>query len=216
MPGVVINTAAVDFEGDLSLAINNTLQPVNEEFLINGDPDDVLFEVSNLADADLLPQTIVSPTALPAEWVALFAASWDDPDTVDDPDFAGVTLDQNPEVRALVLGAEISKWEVTNGDSKYIVELNTTQGFEKNGLARQESPQLPGLEPAKSRVPSPRTTVVAFALLLPSRDWLPSTVTTSPIFIEFRDQPRRISPFGLPISQAQFVTAPVSSSRTSM
>ena len=52
---------------------------------------------------------------------------------------------------------------------------------------------------------------VAFPMLLPFLARKPSTVTTSPAFIEFRVQPALKSPFGPPISMPQFVTFPVSS-----
>jgi hypothetical protein len=45
-------------------------------------------------------------------------------------------------------------------------------------------------------------------LKLPSLAREPVTVTTSPIFIESRVQPRRMRPFGLPISSAQFSISP--------
>src|SRR5688572_6582889 len=43
----------------------------------------------------------------------------------------------------------------------------------------------------------------AFPLRLPSLARVPSTVTTSPLFRELRDQPRRIRPLGLASSNAQ-------------
>ena len=51
--------------------------------------------------------------------------------------------------------------------------------------------------------------------MLPSLAALPSTLMMSPTFIEFRVHPFHMSPFGLPISQPQFVTA-LSSSLTSI
>ncbi|MNC87111.1 hypothetical protein D3C83_28120 [compost metagenome] len=59
-------------------------------------------------------------------------------------------------------------------------------------------------------------TVRALPVGLPSLARLPSTVTVSPIFMVLRVQPLRISPLGLPISIAQFVTFLVFSSVTSM
>ena len=57
---------------------------------------------------------------------------------------------------------------------------------------------------------------VAFASRLPSLARLPSTVMRSSAFIESRFHPKRSSAFGPPISSAQFTTAPVCSSGTSM
>ena len=59
-------------------------------------------------------------------------------------------------------------------------------------------------------------TVRAFPVGVPSLALLPSTTTTSPIFSVVRFQPCRIRTLGLPISMAQFVTAFVCSSATSM
>ena len=67
------------------------------------------------------------------------------------------------------------------------------------------------LEPANSFWPPVSVTERALPMLEPSFARLPSTVTSSPIFIELRDQPWRMSPFGLPISMPQFVTLPDSS-----
>src|SRR5262249_14350307 len=70
------------------------------------------------------------------------------------------------------------------------------------------------LDAAPSFFPS-TVTVRAFAILEPSLAWLPSTLTSIPIFSVERVQPCRARPFGLPISQPQFVTLPVFGSFTS-
>src|SRR5262245_26808653 len=58
-------------------------------------------------------------------------------------------------------------------------------------------------EPANSFLPSASVTVLA----LPTCGWFlaryPVTVTTSPIFMEFRVHPRRMRPFGLASSKSQ-------------
>src|ERR1035437_4576609 len=61
-------------------------------------------------------------------------------------------------------------------------------------------------EPAKILRPSARVTLRALASLLPSLARYPSTVTVSPGLREFRVQPRRMSPLGLPSSSSQLVT----------
>src|SRR5581483_2040327 len=66
-------------------------------------------------------------------------------------------------------------------------------------------------EPANNDRPSVSFTVRALARLEPSFASEPFTVTVSPGFIEFRVQPRRIRPFGLPSSSSQLVTLPESS-----
>src|SRR4030095_3859785 len=55
------------------------------------------------------------------------------------------------------------------------------------------------------------TTDVAFPSGRPLLALKPSTVISSPAFIELRVQPARSSPFGPPISMPQLVTFPVSS-----
>src|SRR5262245_450018 len=69
----------------------------------------------------------------------------------------------------------------------------------------------PALEAAKRRWPvAASVTTRAFAMLGLSRARKPSTVTTSPMFIDFRVQPALMRAFGLPISIPQFVTVPAS------
>src|SRR5690606_6440498 len=66
---------------------------------------------------------------------------------------------------------------------------------------------LPSLRPVSTVWPVvASTTVFAFAVGVPSRARKPSTVTTSPTFIESRFQPLRIRRFGLASSIAQFTT----------
>src|SRR5689334_6903438 len=65
--------------------------------------------------------------------------------------------------------------------------------------------------PAKILRPSARVTLRALASLLPSLARYPSMVTVSPGFREFRVQPRRMRPLGLPSSNSQLVTLPASS-----
>jgi len=66
-------------------------------------------------------------------------------------------------------------------------------------------------EPANTFFPSARVTVPAFATCGAFFARQPVTVTVSPIFSEFRVQPRLIKPFGLPSSKSQLLTLPVSS-----
>ena len=56
----------------------------------------------------------------------------------------------------------------------------------------------------KTRRPSDKTILCAFARFEPSLDRYPTTVTVSPFFSEYLVQPERINPFGLPSSNAQF------------
>src|SRR5690606_21259184 len=79
----------------------------------------------------------------------------------------------------------------------------------------EDPAQLSSFCPLKSRLPFASTTERAFPFRLPSRAREPLTVTVSPILRESRVQPRRISPFGLPSSSAQFWYSP-SSPSTSM
>src|SRR6185369_9021778 len=75
----------------------------------------------------------------------------------------------------------------------------------------------PWLDAANSLFPVlASVTARAFALLLSSLARLPSTVTTSPVFIAFLSQPTRIRPFGLPISMPQLTILPDEASLTSM
>src|SRR5262245_27630161 len=73
----------------------------------------------------------------------------------------------------------------------------------------------PSLEPAPSFFPFMNTDR-AFPCVPPSFARVPSTVTTSPIFMEVFVQPWREITEGAPISNAQFSTRPVSVFFTSM
>ena len=69
----------------------------------------------------------------------------------------------------------------------------------------------PPEDPAKTLFPSLRVTVVALATFEPSFAKDPFTVTVSPIFREFRDQPRRSNPAVDVNSISQFATLPLAS-----
>src|SRR5580704_12168067 len=60
--------------------------------------------------------------------------------------------------------------------------------------------------PPRTRLPSSKATLLALTKLEPSLAREPLTWTTSPTFKEFRVQPCRIKPFGLPSSNSQLVT----------
>src|SRR5215469_539188 len=64
---------------------------------------------------------------------------------------------------------------------------------------------------ANTFLPSASTTLRALARFEPSLASDPLTVTSSPCLSEFRVQPARISPLGLPSSNSQLVTFPLSS-----
>src|SRR5215831_13167663 len=69
----------------------------------------------------------------------------------------------------------------------------------------------PPEEPANTFVPSLRVTVDAFTRLEPSLAREPATVTGSPTFKEFLDQPRRMSMAGAASSTSQFTGLPLAS-----
>src|SRR4029077_12552549 len=97
-------------------------------------------------------------------------------------------------------------------ENQELRRFRSVAGLALLAAASRRSAYCPWLEAANSFWPVlDMTTDVAFPIGFPLLALKPSTVTTSPGFMELRVQPARSSPFGPPISIPQFVTLPPAS-----